>query len=173
MKTEEIWDRYGQELYFFVLKNVKDKEVANDVFQNSFLKIHDKIAQLQSEEKARSWVFQIGRNEIANYYNKEQSYYKLAEQIRQYTPVEYDHVCCFDRFIDDLSENYKAVIELIYVEGKKQDEVADILDISLANVKARVRRAKEVLKCQFQACCKFELTVEGKLKGTDDCPSCH
>ena len=66
METQNIWKKYHDELYFFILKKTKDKDIANDVFQNTFLKIHKSITQLKSVDKTKPWVFQIARNEIAN-----------------------------------------------------------------------------------------------------------
>ena len=64
MNTQDIWDNFNEELYFFILKKVNSKHVANDIFQNSFLKIHQNLSKLKSEEKVKAWIFQIARNEI-------------------------------------------------------------------------------------------------------------
>ena len=69
--TYDIWKRMGDEIYFFILKKVKDRNIANDVFQEVFLKIHANIGSLKQEGKLKSWAFQIVRNEIANYFIKE------------------------------------------------------------------------------------------------------
>lgn len=172
MNTQEIWSRYGQEVYLFILRNTRDKNVANDVFQNCFLKIHRNVHQLKSEQKLKAWVFQICRNEIANYYNRESSYVNTLANSPESSEENFQHICCFDKFIDDLPQDYKEVIELTYMEGKKQDEVADTLQISLANVKARIRRSKALLKKRFQECCKYKVDTKGNLVGSPDCPTC-
>ena len=58
MNSNEIYQKYEQEMYFFILKNVKNKNITNDIFQSSFLKIHKNIHQLKDEQKSRAWVFQ-------------------------------------------------------------------------------------------------------------------
>ena len=67
---------------------------------------------------------------------------------------------------------YREVIELVYIKGHKQKDAAKELDISLINTKARIRRAKELLKKKFQDCCKYELDKTGKLTGEPDCSIC-
>ena len=62
-------------------------------------------------------------------------------------------ILCFVKFYVYLPEIYRDVITLTYLHGKKQEEVAEELKISIANVKARVRRSKAILKEQFQDCC--------------------
>lgn len=172
MNTWEVWDKYGQEVYFFILKKVNEKSASNDIFQNSFLKVHGSLHQLKDEEKLRAWVFQITRNEIANYFNKESSYKDVVTQASTNDTLPSENICCFDRFIDELPDSYKEVIELTYIAGKKQEEVAEELGISLANVKARIRRSKAMLKERFQECCKYEMDEQGKLTGAPNCSSC-
>ncbi len=74
METQKIWDNFNDELYFFILKKVKNKDVTNDIFQNTFLKIHKNLSSLKKEEKVRAWIFKIARNEIFNHFNKESIY---------------------------------------------------------------------------------------------------
>ncbi|QOW09590.1 sigma-70 family RNA polymerase sigma factor [Kaistella flava (ex Peng et al. 2021)] len=172
METQKIWNNFNNELYFFILKKVKNKEVSNDIFQNTFLKIHENLSQLKNDEKARAWVFQIARNEIANYFNKESVYVENLEDNKENEVEEYQNICCFDKFINDLPEIYKQVIELVYIQGKKQNDIATELDISLENVKARIKRAKDILKKNFNECCKYEFDKNGKLIGESNCSNC-
>ena len=172
MQTQDIWNDFNDELYFFILKQVKDKNVTNDVFQNTFLKIHKNLVKLKEEEKVRAWIFQIARNEIANYFKSEPVNTDESSLEKEIPVEEYQFVCCFDKLIDELPEMYKEVIELVYVEGHKQKEVAKELGISLENTKARVRRAKEMLKNRFSECCKYEFDKQGKLIGESDCSIC-
>lgn len=171
MTTEEIWEKYGDDIYFFILGRVKDRVVADDVFQNVFLKIHNKVESLKDHQKAKSWVFQISRNEIANYYNEVPKTFESKDLIilKKYEDV----CCCFNKFINELPDLYKDVIRLVYIEGYQQNEVAEQLDISLANVKARVRRGKEILKKNFKSCCQYKFNKSGKLVGDPDCLSCE
>ena len=172
MDTQELFSNLSDSIYFFILKRVKNKSIANDILQNTFFKVHKNLHQLKEEEKAKTWVFQIARNEIANYYSQEATYaYSFTEE--QQTDAEsYQTVCCFDRFINELPPTYKKVIELVYIDGKKQHEAAEIIEISLANVKVRIRRAKAILKENFSACCKYEFDKKGNLVGEPDCAAC-
>ncbi len=172
MRSEEIYRQHGQEVYFFVLKKVRSKNIANDIFQSTFLKIHQHLDQLKSAQKVRAWAFQIARNEIANYFDRE-----LAHEHAIASPSgeqdEQNAACCFDRFIEDLPKEYKDVIVLAYVAGKKQSEIAEALGLSLPNVKARLRRAKVRLKQQFVECCNYEINAKGQLIGTANCSICE
>lgn len=172
METQTIWNNFNDELYFFILKKVKNQEATKDIFQNTFLKIHKNLSKLKKEEKVKAWIFQIARNEIVNYFNKESIYVGVLEIETENSIQEYQEICCFDKFINDLPEIYKQVIELIYIEGQKQKDISKKLEISLESVKGRIKRAKDILKKNFNECCKYELDKNGKLIGESNCAIC-
>ncbi|MGD1892586.1 MAG: sigma-70 family RNA polymerase sigma factor [Cyclobacteriaceae bacterium] len=172
METQDIWNSFNDELYFFILKRVRDKDVSNDIFQTTFLKIHNNLSKLKQDEKVKAWIFQIARNEIANYYSAEAIYADNSDPNQDIPVPEYQFICCFDKLINDLPDIYREVIEMVYVKGHKQKEVAQELGISLENTKARVRRAKDILKKRFRECCKYELDKQGKLTGESNCSIC-
>lgn len=172
MITEKIWEIYNESVYLFILKRVKNKQVANDIFQNTFLKIHNHLPSLKDDSKIKAWVFQIARNEINNHFNTESHYVKNNNTHYETDGSEFQAVCCFDKLIHDLPDKYREVIELVYVKGYKQKEVAISLGISLENTKARVRRAKILLKEKFKACCNYEVNQNGKLVGEPNCSTC-
>lgn len=173
METQNIWNTFNDELYFFILKRVKNKNDTNDIFQNTFLKIHKNLDKLKNEEKVKAWIFQIARNEIINHFNKEAIYTEEERNTNKEIPQDInEEICCFDRFITDLPKIYQDVIELVYIKGLKQKDVASTLNISLENVKARIKRSKDILKENFKACCKYDLDKKGNLIGAPDCTAC-
>lgn len=178
MEQKNIFSDFHDEVYYFILKKVKDDHIGKDIFQNVFLKAFENQHQLKDENKIRAWLFQITRNEIANHFNQESVYVpkfeddknpSLAKDANVFDSSEF---CCYESFVNDLPKIYKDVVELIYNQGKKQRETAEILDISLPNVKARVRRAKNILKNNFEECCQYQLDEDGYLTGEADCEKC-
>lgn len=79
METQAVWSQYYSEMYFFILKKVNNKTIADDILQNAFLKIHRSLSQLKDHSKIRAWVFQIVRNELANYFNSEIDYVEQTD----------------------------------------------------------------------------------------------
>lgn len=172
METLQVWNNFNDELYFFILKKVKSKDATNDIFQNTFLKIHRNLPNLDREEKVKAWIYQIARNEIANYFNEKSVYSNTLDVNKEVSSHKYQHICCFDRFINELPDIYKQVIEMIYIKGLKQKDAAVALGITLENVKIRIKRAKDILKKQFNECCKYEFDKNGKLVGDSNCSLC-
>src|SRR5690606_2267222 len=150
-----------------------NENAANDIFQNTFLKIHKNLHQLKEKEKIKAWVFQIARNEIANYFKRESIYGAGLHNSEATVSEKHQNICCFDKFVTALPIIYREPIELVYIKGKKQKEAAEILSISLANIKARIRRAKDILKKDFSECCNYEFDKKGNLVGEPDCANCN
>ncbi|PKR81413.1 RNA polymerase subunit sigma-70 [Brumimicrobium salinarum] len=173
METQKIWNEYKNELYFFILKRVKSKTLTNDVFQNTFVKIHANLPKLKDEKKVKAWIFQIARNEIIDHHKQENVFVERLKESSTDDFQDFQEVCCFDKFIDELPEIYKQVIELTYIKGQKQKETAKELEISLENVKARIKRAKEMLTQRFNECCKYKYNKNGKLVGEANCAACQ
>lgn len=173
MKTEDILLKYHKELFNFILKKVNNEFIAEEVFQNSFIKIHQGISQLNDKLRVRAWSYAIVRNEIINAINQHKSYdiEELGENI--FDISDNIDVCCLSNFISKLPDIYKTVVNEVYIEGKSQKKVAIENGISLPNVKARLRRAKSILINSFIECCKYEIDSKGKLKGESHCQVCN
>lgn len=174
LKTIDIWNEHHTEIFFFVLKRVKNTDSTNDIIQNIFLKIHNNLETVKHVCKIKPWIFQIARNEIINFYNNSSKAKNSSSlEFDWLTQSQYSSLCCFDKFVNELSEKYRTVIILVYFDGKKLLEVAQELELSLANVKARIRRGKKMLKENFQKCCKFNIDKKGKLVGESNCVRCN
>lgn len=179
MELKERISRFKDEIYFFIFKRVKDENFAKDIFQNVQLKAFENCHQIRDPHKLRPWLYQIARNEIKDFFYRESRYvqkstFPLADQFdnpHRFAAIK--DFCCFHKFIYELPEIYREVVKQIYINGKTQKETADLLQISLANVKIRISRAKEILKTRFKTCCRYEIDNSGKLIGEPDCERCN
>lgn len=64
ISIDKLWDEYRKKIYQFICKRVDDSSTAEDITQDVFVKILQKIDSLQSEDKLQSWLYQIARNSI-------------------------------------------------------------------------------------------------------------
>lgn len=175
--TQHIWDSYKESLFYFILKRVRDETTSKDILQEVFIKIHLNLHQLVNESKLKPWVYQITRNQVAEYFRKNNKFVELnefkEEQITEHLDEAVIDFCCFENLMDELPSKYSEVLNLIGKEGKKQKEVATELHLSIPNIKSRVRRAKEMLKQKFIECCQFSLNDKGLLVGEQNCQRCN
>ena len=70
---------------------------------------------------------------------------------------------CVREYVDRLAPDYRTVLILSELEGFKNRKIADILDISLENVKVRLHRARASLKKELDNSCDFYHDKEGTL----------
>lgn len=178
METKLIWNQFSDALKKFILSKVKEKNIAEDILQEVFIKIHLKKHLLQQETKLKPWLFSIANNAILDYFRKNKSnisknIFDLKEEQEEDTHSAKD---CLLPLILNLPKTYKEVLLLSEIKGLKQKEVAQQLNLSLAATKSRILRGKEALKKGFIACCDYTLTKEGHLKGEhkniEDCKVC-
>jgi len=70
MATEDIWEEFGGKLHGFIRARVNDEQNAEDILQDVMVKIHLKSATLNEKDKLTSWLYQITRNTIIDFYRK-------------------------------------------------------------------------------------------------------
>lgn len=158
--TEIIWNRFHDKLLLFIQTKVKGKATAEDLLQDVFIKIQLNLGGLKEETKLQSWVFQIARNVINDYYRKQKPMgdfddnFDLADD--EYKGEVMSEVeGWLGDFIDELPEKYRDAIIYSEMEGVPQKELADQLGISYTNVRARVQRGRKLLKNNLEMCCEF------------------
>ncbi|WP_108801929.1 sigma-70 family RNA polymerase sigma factor [Aquimarina sp. Aq107] len=171
MNTEEIntiWIDLHEELYKFILGKMKDEQIAKDIHQEVFLKIQTKIHQLKHTSKLTSWVYQITRNTIIDYFrkanNKNVSISDLEIPQTDTNSFDYKNLTsCINQKIENLSSLHKEAIILTAFKNYSQKELAEHLKISYSGTKSRVQKAKEILRENILNCPNVESDSTGKL----------
>ncbi len=169
MTTEQVWEAFHPRLKQFILKRIPDEQQAEDVLQEVFLKIHTRIDTLRDQEKLQSWLYQIARNAISDYYRAHRETVELAEALLlpQEPAVEDDVVKdlipSVKAMIESLPDEYRQALLLTEYEGLTQRELAERLGLSLSGAKSRVQRAREKLRQMLLDCCHFEFDRLGRV----------
>ncbi|HLH60559.1 MAG TPA: RNA polymerase sigma factor SigZ [Ktedonobacteraceae bacterium] len=169
LTTEAVWEEFHPRLKQFILRRIPDEEQAEDVLQEVFLKIHTHIATLRQEEKLQSWLYQIARNTITDYYRTPKATIDLSDALTlPEEPVVEDDIVkdlipAVKRMVDSLPDEYRQAIIMTEYEGITQRELAERLGLSFSGAKSRVQRAREKLKAMLLDCCHFEFDRLGKV----------
>lgn len=170
MKTEinAIWIDLNEELYKFILGKIKDEQTSKDIHQEVFLKVQTKIHQLKHTSKLTSWVYQITRNAIMDYFRKVKNKnisindFDIAETDTD--NFEYSNLTnCINQKIENLSSQHKEAIILTSFKNYSQKELAQHFKISYSGTKSRVQKAKDILKERILDCPNVESDRTGKL----------
>ncbi len=155
---EFLYDEYADTLYGIVVKIVEDEGIAQDVIQESFVKIWRNGYRFDpSKGTLFTWMLNICRNcaldkrRLAYNLRKQQLVsleYTKTDQFTADLKIEPDHLD-LKQIIDRLENKYQVIIELSYFQGYTQQEISDLLEIPLGTVKSRIRIALKKLKNIF------------------------
>jgi RNA polymerase sigma factor (sigma-70 family) len=153
-----LYDHYSGSLYSVVVSIVPDRELANDLLQEVFIKIWRQI-ETYDNTKGRlfTWMLNIARNASIDAVRSKN--YQQSQQNKELTENVYDaggsvqtntDKIGLRKIVNNLKEEYRVLLELSYFEGYTQDEISKMLKVPLGTVKTRLRTAliqlKQVIK---------------------------
>ncbi len=154
MAFSYLYDNYSAALYNVICSILTDKELANDVLQEVFIKIWKQIEQYDPEKgRLFTWMVNISRNASIDTlrskgYNTQRQNRQLTENVYEAAGnvnIETDKIG-LRKIVSSLKQDHKILVELAYFQGYTQDEISKILDIPLGTVKTRLRSALMQLK---------------------------
>jgi len=170
-EVQNLWMEVRGRLRTSIAKRVAAEAAVDDILQEVFLRIHDKIDNLQDPRRLVSWIFQITRHVIIDYYRaphrqREVAAGLAAEVEEQMTPAEQDDESgepraqlagCLRPMVEQLPADYREAIRLVELEGLTQQTAAAKLTLSLSGMKSRVQRGRRQLKAMLYDCCLIQL----------------
>ncbi len=169
MDIQQIWNEYGSKLRSFLLTRVKRPEDADDLLQEILIKTHQNLSSLQDTKKFQSWLFQIARNTLTDYYRGHtMSGQALPEAIATDDPnnepnIRQELSKCIQPFIQSLPEKYGDAVTAVDLQGISQKALAEELGLSHSAIKSRVQRGRQMLAELFKSCCSYELDARGNI----------
>ena len=152
----ELYDAYGAALFGVVLRIVRSQELAEQVLQDTFVKVWRNCANYDaSKGRLFTWLLNIARNtaiDVTRSAHFQQSWKTDSLDNLVHKPggdsINPDHVGLKD-VVDRLDEKYRSLIDLVYFKGYTQEEVAEETGIPLGTIKTRLRFAISELRTQF------------------------
>lgn len=179
MTTNQVWQQYSEDLKRFIISKVKNKTVADDILQDTFIKIHTKLHTLKDITKLKSWIFSIARNAVMDYFKSNNKTVEIAnfeseEELLKDVHTEKD---CLRGILQNLPKKYRDPLFLSDIKGLKQAEVAAQLKLPLPTIKSQIQRARKLIAQGFMDCCGYVINNEGNLVGEvqdkEDCKVCN
>ena len=156
--------RNNQKLYRVIRSYLKDDAEIEDIMQNSYIKAYTKLYQFKLESSFSTWLIRIGINESLVRLKEKGKLVQLNEQsanlkshiileipdTKQLNPhdrmIRNEAKQLLENAIDCLDSKYKSIYMMKEVEEMSLKEIAFALDLTVANVKVRLHRSKEMLK---------------------------
>jgi len=148
--VEVLIEKYKNNIYVIAFNVCKNAQDAEDVVQDTFIQYISIKKDFETEQHIRAWLIRVAINKAKN---KNNTFFR-----RNTLPLEdYMETLIFEssesselselfETVMKLSEKYRVVIHLFYYEDYSVNEIADILKISVSNVKVRLSRGRRLLR---------------------------
>ncbi len=164
----ELVRRYQRPVFSLIYRMVRDRELAEDLAQETFIKVLNAIERYRPEFKFSSWIFKIANNATIDHLRrKELDTLSLEGGPDATTPDRIEATAlkigdttenpleelearelgsAIERAIATLRPEYKACIILRHVEGRPYEEISEVLDLPLGTIKTYIHRARAELR---------------------------
>ncbi len=148
----ELYELYSKAMYNICFRMLKNEMDAEDLLQNSFIDVFTKIDSFRFQSSIGAWIKRIVINNCINFLKKRRLYFEeVTEQLGQIEePQEVVEsslsVDAVKRAMLQLPDGYRVVFSLYLFEGYDHQEIAEILNVSVATSKSQYSRAKSKLR---------------------------
>lgn len=167
MDIWEIYDQHYSRVRKFILAVVKNEWAADDLIQETFLRVQEKLDELKDPLKITSWIFRIAHNLCLDYFRqpKPESMDSddLLKTLDRAAPedvaarMEQSEMSeCVQNQMNLLPESLRVVLVLYDQMEFSHREIAEVLETTIPNVKVRLHRARKKLKSILEEKCAFE-----------------
>ncbi len=157
-----LMTQYKERLYWHIRKIVLNHEDADDVLQNTFIKVYHNIHSFKGDSKLYSWMYRIATNESLSFLNKRARENKVeSEELQQlmFDKLEADVYFEGDEIqqklqyaVAQLPQKQRLVFNMKYFDDMKYDTISEILEISVGGLKANYHHAvKKIEKILTEA----------------------
>jgi RNA polymerase sigma-70 factor (ECF subfamily) len=171
---QKIYDIFQPKIFRY-LTHLAGEQEAEDLTQETFIKVHQGFGNFRGESQLSTWIYRIATNTALDRLRspsfQRAAHISLSENLvvseiadkticaeEKKPPVEQQLIReemndCIRGYIEKLPEGYRTVLVLSEFEGLQNNEIAGILGITLGAVKIRLHRAREILKEELRNNC--------------------
>lgn len=143
-----IYNKYHNRVYRFCLRMLGDQNTAQDAFQETFIRLHEKKHTFRGDNFT-SWLFTIARHTCLNYIRSRKEYEEYNEVFHSERKTQYEDVALKDfieKAVNTLPVSLREALILREYEECSYKEISEILDIELSLAKVRVHRARVIMR---------------------------
>lgn len=173
-KFSDLFEEFQRPIFYYLLRMTQNPDTAEDLTQETFIRVHRGLSAFRGNSSYSTWIYRIATNASLDYLRSKVSQVEKTisslDDIDAYgnwipdpksTPPELataqaEMSECVQRFIRNLPPSYRAPLILADLQGLKNREIAEVLEVPLSTVKIRLHRARRRLQAALNAGCDFE-----------------
>ncbi len=164
----DIAGEMAEPLRRYLERYVGDPAVAEDLSQETLMRVHKGLAFFAGRSSIKTWVFSVANRVAADYLRQPDRRTRIVELDEVEEPIDPEPAIdeqmvvgemndCIRDVIDSLPDSYRAALILHDLEGLSAEQTAEICDCSVATAKIRIHRARRRLKSALTTHCEFYL----------------
>jgi RNA polymerase sigma-70 factor (ECF subfamily) len=159
----DVFQEYERPIYNYLLRMTQNQVEAEDLTQETFIRVHRSLPTFRGESSLSTWLYRIATNVSLDHFRRSTTQQaKVALPLEETKPegewadeappspeqraAQAEMSACVEGFIQRLPPDYRAVLVLHDLQGLKNREIAEALDIPLSTVKIRLHRARNKLR---------------------------
>ena len=167
-KIEELMNSYGNDVLRMAYLYLKDKYLAEDVFQEVFIKVYKNFSKLKKSSSEKNWIMTITINTCRDvlrisWFKKvilskdvyDNSFVDICENVDDKVINKIQHEELLKQVMD-MPRKYKEIIILYYYEELSTRDISKVLKIPEGTVRSRLFRARTVLKSNIDGKIEYE-----------------
>ena len=167
-ELETLWRESSARLRSWFEQRTGSATDAEDLVQETFLRVHERLDTLLDAASIRAWLGTIARNVLVDHHRRRGTAGAMEPVEEEHARVP-AHESNLDSVVAGWLEGHLGELEpadaealrLVDLEGKTQRELAERQGLSLSGAKSRVQRARTKLRASLEACCSFAMDARG------------
>ena len=157
LDLEGLMRTYGNDVLRTAYLYVKDIHLAEDIFQEVFLKVNNRYDSFRGECSVKTWLLQITINTCKDYLKSAWNQkVETTDEFKTQQVVEEGYEKIEKQAVMELPDKYKEVVLCVYYQELSIEEAADTLQIATGTVKSRLNRARQKLKSSLERRVSYE-----------------
>jgi len=145
-----LFERYNKRIFNFLARMTMDRSLAEDLTQNVFLRIIKYRNSYREGAKFQSWIYQVARNVFSDHYQSHKNRFsdfidveKISDHMadKETNDMQDEKEVLLHKSMAKLTEEQRELLVLTRFQQMKYEEVAAIMDTTVANIKVKVHRA--------------------------------
>ena len=156
-----LYLKYSDLLFAYILHHLdKDKEVASDIWQETWVVVVERINDFKSQSGFFTWLCAIANNKISDYYrnavkqerftNIEQRHLDIDEAELETELIDAETHVDVITILANLSDEYRYLLEAKYIDNKSISEISDVIGKSYKATESMLTRARESFRKEFK-----------------------
>lgn len=150
IEFQKIYDKHRSKIFKLCLGYAGDRDVANDLLQDTFIKVWENLEKFRNESAISTWIYRIAVNTCLSYLRSEKN--KVKDELSDYiletrseeVSEKEQQVALLYKCISKLEEQDRMIITMVLDEAE-YNEIAEVFGISEGNLRVKIHRIKQRL----------------------------